>query len=183
YSSIEVKPNHEINFILGPYGQHAQIELFKWLDGLRLKYTDTPLSPRFVMQTFGTDFARALDPNIWSLNAIKSSLEILNGGYTYYRTVGLRESENKYDYVALLDIRFRNEILNLNKINAGVWKLYRKVPEVQNGIKNHASETGLDNIPRHFYDEVIDNNKTLKHLYDEIDGHMAINYGDDRVWR
>lgn len=98
---------------------------------------------RSLLQRVGTELVRGKSPNYW-VDFVKFMLSTL-------------ESEGKWDFVLIPDVRFPNEIMGTHV------RVVR--PNFDNGLteeqKAHASETALDKWD---YDMVIRNVSDKKHL-------------------
>ena len=120
-------------------GRHAYGELKEEID------TQWGFSPRAAFQTFGTEFARALNPDFWLIKA-QQSIKNFN--------------------TAIDDIRFTNE--------AG-WTRKRGIlihvirPDAKD-VRQHVSETPLE---IHRNDLILQNNGTIEDLYQKLDGFLG----------
>jgi len=105
-------------------------------------------TPRYMMQTLGTEWGRNLIcHDIW-VKAMETKWE-----------------EVKHNNVAMVvpDIRFDNEADIVRKLGGEVWIIHRSnTPKVE----SHASEAGISPTPE---DLLIINNGTINDLYDTID--------------
>ena len=130
------------------------------------------LSARYVLQTLGTEWGRALNKQIWTEYAFDTAIKLLGGGWTYDRQKGLRElEENDFSgpqMVAITDGRFRNEALMCRRIGGHVVKLARVSPLAAAaeaaGVPGHASEAEVKAIPNHFFDSIVENHGTKADL-------------------
>lgn len=123
------------------------------------------LTPRFVLQVLGTDWARHLQPEVWVHNALDVSQRILSGGVSYLPESGISSDITPGpNFVVITDGRFRNEILEVKAVGGLAVNIRRDLPGEAPGVPGHASETELNTIPRHFYDFVINNSSDLKSL-------------------
>jgi hypothetical protein len=122
------------------------------------------LTPRFCLQTLGTEWGRAIDQNLWTNIAVDAAFKLLsNPGLDYIPSEGLvkRKSENcrwESGLVVITDGRFRSEILKVSSVGGFAIKIVR--PGVV-GLNSHASETELKDIPEIFFDAIINNNDSL----------------------
>jgi hypothetical protein len=144
---------------------------------------DIPISPRLVLQTFGTEFGRKVSRDMWSNYTIKTCRELLAGGYRYTRASGLVHSADLgYNVAIVTDGRFRNEVLNVKAVGGIALKIIRPKNDAhaaveQNGAKDHASEKELGTIPRHFFDGEIVNGGSLLDLYQSADDAVWDHFG------
>jgi hypothetical protein len=157
------------NKTVGPWVDdllHVKFDLFeKALDNW-FHAQELIVSPRKLLQTLGTDVVRQLSATVWSDYALATAFKLLGGGFKYFKEVGLVEDpkQTPYSLVVISDVRFLNETININKVNGTVIRI--KSDATSNST--HASETELDSIPSHFYDETIWNYKTLA-FYSKVD--------------
>jgi len=93
------------------------------------------LTSRQILQIFGTEICRKIDPNCW-----------VNG------TISIIKKDNK-KIAIIMDCRFPNEIEAINTIGGKTIRLLRSVA----GKDEHVSETVLDNYPRDKFNLIIDN--------------------------
>ena len=109
-------------------------------------------SPREMMQTLGTDWARdCVNKDLWLILAAKSVKEWHYQGYN----------------VVITDVRFANEADYIRKHGGVVWHINRADAGTPHG---HVSEAGVAFDTR---DEVIDNNGTLYKLYQQVNSLWA----------
>lgn len=128
------------------------------------------LSPRFALQTLGTEWGRRLDVEVWTKYAIRTAVKLLGGGFSYTKENGIVENADAaYNISIITDGRFRSEIL-LAKACGGVACLIQRdaakggAAAQAAGVVGHKSETELSGIPQHFYDYVLTNNGTFAQL-------------------
>lgn len=130
-------------------------ELVSWWSPIR---KEKGLTPRRVLQTFGTEFGRKhLYANVWVDLGISIARRVLDG-YDYGRVEGLAKRHGGSDAVIITDVRFRNEILELKRAGAKVYRIYR--PDLK--VMNHASEMEQQSIPDWWCDGVLYNDSTLE---------------------
>ncbi len=114
------------------------------------------LSPRFLLQRFGTEVVRNTHHNVW----------------VYHLEKVIKENPNK-NYV-IGDVRFENEFDFVLKIGGVMWRIQRPVVN----LDNHASETLLDNLEHHVY---INNNGTLDMLRAEVSYQLSVGGKNGRI--
>lgn len=125
------------------------------------------LTPRYVLQTLGTEFGRNFSPLIWNDYAKRVALTILEGGWKYERTAGLTPQSDAWNnFVVITDGRFPNEVLGIKAINGTAIKVWDPNAPKENeaintaGVKNHRSESGQRQVPNNWFDGIIRNDKT-----------------------
>ncbi len=135
------------------------------------------LTPRFALQTLGTEFGRDIDPEVWSRYAVRTARLLLGAEHSYTRGEGLIRDLTKkwpYDLVVITDGRFANEITNVKMVGGYVVHLVRTDSLTQEamkaGVAGHVSEMGLSLVPNHFYDWRIGNDSTIEALKRKADG-------------
>jgi hypothetical protein len=102
---------------------------------------------REMLQVLGTEFGRKYDPDVW-IKCLKRNIEECRAIYSGLRSV-------------ISDVRFRNEAeMIVNEMQGYIIKIER-VCDVQTPADFHASETAVDNIPKHLIYRVIKNDGTL----------------------
>jgi hypothetical protein len=99
------------------------------------------LTPRRVLQTFGTEFGRAVETGLWTDIALKRCADILM----------------VHDLAIISDGRFRSEILAVKAAGGKVIKVID--PAATSTINDHASETELDTVPTSWFDVILVNDK------------------------
>lgn len=127
----------------------AKAALEVWLVSFQRSYP-RDISPRMVLQSFGTEFGRRLDPNIWT-NFL------------------LREAA-KDTLTVVSDVRFANEAKAVRNAGGAVIRIIRKDTDHKAsavGIENHVSEQ-LD-IPNDHITWFISNDDTLEVFHEKID--------------
>jgi ABC-type dipeptide/oligopeptide/nickel transport system ATPase component len=114
--------------------------LKKWYATVK---THDAITPRFVLQTLGTEFGRNVHPDIWIMSTIAKTKKVLQTGYAIqpFRAI------YKCDIVTASDLRFVNEAQAW--INAGgeIWLITRpNMSDIDKaGVVNHASEQDYKN--------------------------------------
>lgn len=142
------------------------------------------LTPRFALQSLGTDWGRNCYLNTWVDYGIRTAKKILNGtpytpkdGLIYsHIPQAMREKPKGPNGVVFSDVRFMNE-LNAIKVAGGfAVRIKRKLntaydEKAMNLL--HNSETELPNQSDDLFDYVINNNATLDDLMAEIDNMVS----------
>lgn len=150
--------------------REAWVKLTEWFQRCYEHYrddTDSNPTPRYVLQTLGTEWGRSIRPSVWNEYAIRAARKLLGGGYRYERTKGLVADEGYAGPGAVIvtDGRFKNEVLGVKALN-GAAMLIQPATNVdasateRAGVAGHASEAEQKSIPKHFYDLVIENDKS-----------------------
>jgi len=126
------------------------------------KETGRRITPRLVLQEFGTDCMRnGFYDGIW-VSLVKQEI--------------LRNPKQKY---VIPDVRFPNEAKVINELNGKVWRVMRGPDPVwfrmyqDIGVEPkevHASEWAWANVN---FDNEVDNNGTLDNLKDQVQDHLA----------
>lgn len=121
------------------------------------------LTPRYVLQTLGTEFGRAAWSDVWVDYAQNKATELLNQGGLYDRTVGRVPCNSRPKFVVITDGRFPNEIV-ATKLRGG--KAFRidpgtPVQGLAGAAGQHASETEQNSIPDGWFDAILVNDKTF----------------------
>lgn len=110
------------------------------------------LSPRIVMQRFGTEVGRQIDAEVWVKSLQLRVQQGLDSGHVKY---------------VITDVRFENEAALIKKLGGEVWRVERPSLPVSGDM--HPSETSLD---RYNFDRVIVNDGTLEDLYLEVEAML-----------
>lgn len=160
----------------------AAIPFRSWANGLPEQTT-----PRFLMQTFGTECVRAYDPNLWRDFGFYVADRCLQGGVTYSAALGLTpEPQCRYDLVVITDARFRNEILSASQ--RGGFSMLLERPDAQKGLsaeaKGHRSELEQTSIPPWWFGARVVNDGTLQQFEQNVcyvfEHHTAWSTGNEQ---
>jgi hypothetical protein len=82
----------------------------------------TYLTPRFALQTLGTEWGRNCYPNVWAELGVRKALESGPG------------------LAVITDVRFVNEARAIRAAGGEVWRIVRRGQEVPEEVAAHASE-------------------------------------------
>jgi hypothetical protein len=128
-----------------------------------------PLTPRYVLQTLGTDWGRKTHDRIWSLRGVKYANLVLENGYPY----DCPEISTPCDVIVVSDLRFLNEAEDWTNAGGEIWLVER--PGLDEGITGsagiakHASEEEQKSpAMKRFISQVIVNDGTLDDLRNKI---------------
>ena len=139
------------------------------------------LSPRYALQSLGSDWARNLNKHghvkftIRRAMAAKSQglihaplWPVLPAFVKYARWTGLEQEIPRGVYIS--DVRFRNEVQWIQEVGGMVYRIVRSSREdnTTTGVPNHASEVEQREIEDRELDGVIDNNGTLEDLKEKV---------------
>jgi hypothetical protein len=147
-----------------------------WWAGKIPQEPHTVLTPRYMLQTLGTEWGRAISPHMWIDYAISIAEGLIEGTYTdYTRTEGplADPSIEPPGLVVITDGRFRNEVFGVQQAcGAAVLIVGPDQTTLTGGVKEHRSETELSKIPSHFYTYRIYNDKSegLEELRSRVRG-------------
>lgn len=122
-------------------------------------------TPRWLMQRFGTEFARDIDENVWVKSLARD-----------YR----RELQENGDVRCIVpDVRFVNEHLMIRQLGGVLWKVCRNNHHgASGGIENHRSEVEINQLPNSSYSEVFCVNEgELDLLRSDVDQALAEEFG------
>ena len=113
---------------------------------------DRRLSPRWVLQRWGTDYRRAQDPDYWIKKTalwVQAWLDVT------------RDDGEQHGGLVNTSVRFPNERAFIESANGVIWHLRRKDTAGTASEQGYVSERGLDILPD---DRVIHNNGTAAQL-------------------
>lgn len=95
-----------------------------------------PLTPRFALQTLGTDWGRNCDPNVWVKAGIARALRSRLAEEATARALPGYQPQP----VVVTDVRFANEARALRDAGGQVWRVRRDVDPNRAAVYAHASE-------------------------------------------
>jgi hypothetical protein len=158
---------------LGMLRQDREKEIRAWWDGIK---DEKGLTPRRVLQTFGTEFGRKyLGEDFWVKCGLETAWQVLSGKYVYSRHGGLTANEGgtirTKDAVIFTDVRFRNEVIALKRRGAKVFRIQKmaimkRTDTLDFTAKAHTSETEQSSIPSFWTDGVFMNYEGKKEEYE-----------------
>lgn len=116
------------------------------------------LTPRRVMQHFGTEFVRrAISDTFWLDVGLQLASQILDDGLEYDRVTGIGSKRTPpSNAVIITDVRFRNEALGIKRAGGLVFRIARAGGS-RTELKGHASEAEQASVPDFWLDGVIEN--------------------------
>lgn len=146
----------EVKSDLKRYGEaYSLLEL--WMEDV---LEQDVVTPRYALQTLGTEYGRSIDPLIWVKYVIRQ-----------VREFDLAERRSEYgrpdDHIHVVtDVRFINEAEGVLAAGGEVWKVDRRgVQPLKAGIQSHRSETEMDSAEwTRLITRTLDNNKALVDL-------------------
>lgn len=146
---------------------HAFEQLKKWFGKVREQHVVRVLTCRYVLQTLGTQWGREFSPDMWNRYAIHIAKKLLCGGYNYDRAQGILADQSAVNqWVTINDGRFLNEIIGVQYVNGITIKVVNPHPTTDAavveaaGVRGHKSETELNSIPDHFFNIILENDKS-----------------------
>lgn len=130
----------------------------EWWNSLK---AEKGLTPRRVMQHFGTEYVRQqLGEEFWTKTGLSATSKLLRGGFNYSPKHGLIETAGaRQNVVVLTDVRFRNEVLAVQRAGGRVYRIERHGGS-RTALKGHASEVEQASVPQFWL------NGTLINRYD-----------------
>jgi len=115
-------------------------------------------TPRYILQTLGTEFGRSIKPTIWADHARDLAVKILSEGGTYDKIKGHIPGPERPAVAIISDGRFRNEILSVKALG-GAPILVVNPEERAASFSAHVSEQDQDSIPDWWFSCKIINDK------------------------
>jgi hypothetical protein len=141
----------------------------------RTRVGDVYLTPRYALQTLGTQWGRDCYPDVWLDYAIQVAKQLQQGLCDYSPSLGLTYRGGPYrpKNTVISDVRFRNEVEGVKKAGGHVFRIVRPGADGVVGVARHASEMEQKDIPDALFNGVIYNNGTLDLLYLAIE-HVIV---------
>lgn len=170
YSGIgRIYPDHDVKVwleeVCGSNLEKSSQALYSWSNNFYHLCEKEKFTPRKLYQSFGEDFGRKFDPNLWARYAVQNiAFKLFEGGYRYSADTGLVSdpSAPPASLVVISDCRYVNEALCALKAGAKLVKIdCPQVKELSSGLKNHVSERQYKAIPSTFFDATVINSKTF----------------------
>ena len=139
---------------------------------------DVFLTPRYALQTLGTEWGRNCYSQVWVDYAIRIHKKLQEGHYGYEQKRGLYSVSFLAGQpepmmvpktnVVISDVRFLNEVIGIKNAGGFVFRVKRPGADGNVGIKGHASEEEQKAIHDDMLDGTILNNRDIDHLYEVI---------------
>lgn len=130
------------------------------------------LTPRYALQTLGTEWGRNCYDDIWIEHGIHVAQELLHGYAEYSAKEGLRLTEKDTGIcpgVVFSDLRFYNEYNAVKKAGGVMVRIKRPGYGGALGIVGHQSEEEQKNLSDDMFDVILDNSGDFDFLYRQIE--------------
>lgn len=137
--------------------------------------TTSYLTPRYALQTLGTQWGRDCYPNVWIEYGIRVSKKILSDPHSFYTAaggLGKRIIPVRTAGVVFSDLRFKNEHAAMRAAGAILVRIHRPGLAPLGGISGHASEEEQKQMRDEDFDVVLHNTGTIEDLYEQIDDKL-----------
>lgn len=137
---------------------------------------DEFLTPRFALQTLGTEWARSCYPDIWTDDALRTARILLSGEDFHYDTQhGLMRctaaplcTDKKPKGVVIPDVRFKNEMTRIREAGGHLIRMKRGTGLTGTGAQ-HQSEAEQLELTDDYFTAVIENDAlSLNELQAEV---------------
>jgi hypothetical protein len=134
------------------------------------------LTPRYALQTLGTEWGRHCYPETWSEMGVRTAQKLLqstqDGGTPGWHSLyyspqqGLWQGHNLHEIpaVGIPDVRFVNEMEIIRRAGGKNLRVKRKGAGLRGGAALHKSEVEQASIPDELFDAVLVNDGTLDEL-------------------
>lgn len=126
------------------------------------------LTPRYMLQTIGTEWGRQFSGDMWNDAAKRTARKLLCGGHAYSRTSGLYTMTTpaaEPEFVLITDVRFKNEVVGIREVGGIVINITSPAEDnaavEKAGVAGHKSEAELKGVPKHWYRYQLVNDKRL----------------------
>ncbi len=124
------------------------------------------LTPRYALQTLGTQWGRDCYELIWISKGLATAWEVIDGQRGYTPWDGITSKAASVEGVAFTDVRFENEITHLKAEGVRVYLIDRPGAGLSGAAGKHESEQA---IPHSLVDGVIDNSAGLTELREKVE--------------
>lgn len=136
----------------------------------------TFLTPRFALQTLGTEFGRTCFESIWVDYALRIA-KALDGreGISYDAECGIFKcARPRINGVVIPDCRFANEITSVERAGGKVVRIVRPGAGLVGSAGLHASEKEMAEIPDDRFAVVLENTGTIERFRNQVAGLVAL---------
>lgn len=177
------------------WGNARDTEDTRYLRGRRMEGSDSNtavevpvfLTPRYALQTLGTEWGRDCYPDVWIEYGLRIACRIEDGaGYDPRRGCYLQGRTRPEHYypdarfldlavpsngVVFSDLRFRNEVEAFRRAGAKLVRVYRSGYDGTKlaGVAGHSSEEEQRSLPDALFDAIINNSGSLEEYREQID--------------
>jgi hypothetical protein len=133
------------------------------------------LSPRYALQTIGTEWGRDCYPGVWVEYALRVAKRVQAGGWLYSQRGGLRFMGETIPPrgVVISDCRFANEVEAVKRAGGAVVRVKRPGFEGAVGVAGHRSESEQKTIADSSLAAVFKNDGTIPDLLRKVDGWLG----------
>lgn len=131
------------------------------------------INARVLLQQLGTEYGRAMHPDVWVRYALRTAKEVLWGSpYTPQTGAASHVDATRPPPVGVVipDVRFENEAQAIRAAGGWVMRVTRPGAGLRGAAGDHASEAGL---PESRVDANVQNEGTLEDLGVAVDAVMA----------
>jgi hypothetical protein len=146
------------------------------------------VSPRYLLQTLGTEWGRHIDANMWVNFSVRAATSVLLGQpYHYAEGFAVDAVADPPPLAVITDGRFPNEVLRVRQAGGVVVLIEcegsNTAASQAAGVQGHASETSLSKIPLNWFDAVLANDKrsglgplreTVVRMFSELVGNERV---------
>jgi len=128
------------------------------------------LTPRFALQTLGTEWGRTCFPDTWAALCVRTAKMLLDDPAIRYnqRTglvrLGAAPRFDRTKIVSVSDVRFKNEMRVIREAGGKVVRIKRPGAGLKGSAGLHPSEAEQASIPDAEFDFVVENTGTLADL-------------------
>lgn len=133
------------------------------------------LSPRYALQTLGTEWGRDCYSNTWIEYGVRVAKSLEAGYARYTAQEGLIEFEKdlgEIGGVVFSDLRFKNEMDAIKNAGGLLVRVKRPGFDGNVGVAGHASEEEQKTVTDDSFDFILNNTGTISDLLGEVDRMM-----------
>jgi hypothetical protein len=135
------------------------------------------LTPRFALQTLGTEWGRGCYRHVWVDYAMRVAKRLLEGNVSYSPDEGLHYEDGlmikQTKGVVISDARFKNELSRIREQGAKVVQLVRRrIGDLTAGVQRHASETEQESVTEADVDSILHVPEGHENYYAALDKLM-----------